>query len=109
MQATYLFGSMGQANCWWTGLEKDGTYDPVLGYGFVLTRPNGLPGVCIWAFVVGFAIHSPPRELTKEALHFFLNAAVKAGLLCNPNKCHPPSQVAKYCGFILDCQGIAQV
>jgi hypothetical protein len=104
-----MFGTTPQVNCWWSELEQPGSYDPSLGHGLVLLRSDGKPGVKIWAFVDDFAIHGPDYESTCEALRMFFDAAVEVGLLCNPAKCDPPSQVAKYCGFLFDTRGIPKL
>ena len=104
-----IFGITGRANCWWKGLDPTGVYDPSFGYGYILFQPNGRPAVKIWVFVDDFLIHGPDYESTAEALKFFLDTAVNVGLLCHPGKCYPPSQEAKYCGFIFDTQGIPQL
>ena len=104
-----IFGERGRANCWWTGFEADGTFDPKLGYGYILTRKDGRPGVKVWIFVDDVAIHGPDYESTAEALRFFFDLAVDVGLLCHPGKCYPPSQRAKYCGFVLDSTGIPEL
>jgi hypothetical protein len=50
-EAPHLFGTSGHANCWWTGFTSSGSYDPDLGYGFVLTHPDGLPAVKVWVLM----------------------------------------------------------
>jgi hypothetical protein len=58
---------------------------------------------------VDVLIHSASHETTAKALTFFLDTAVECGLLCHPGKLTPPSQVVKYCGFMLDSIGIPTV
>jgi hypothetical protein len=36
-----IFQGQPKANCWWSGFESDGTYDPRLGYGYILIGHNG--------------------------------------------------------------------
>ena len=100
-----VFQGTPRANCWWTGFQDLG-YDPLLGYGILLLRPDGHPAVRLWAHVDDFAIHGPDRLSTCEALRNFLDTAVVVGLLCHPGKLAPPQQVAKYVGFLFDTRGI---
>jgi hypothetical protein len=93
-----------RANCWWTGFSELG-FDPDLGYGFILEAKDG-PAVKIWAWVDDFLLHGPTEAKTNEALTHFLDLAVDCGLLCHPKKLTPPSQVVKYCGFLLDSRTI---
>lgn len=103
LKARYkVFQGKPQANCWWSGFERDGTYDPKLGYGYVLLGRDGRPSVKIWVFVDDFLIHGPGFLSTAEALRLFLNTAVTVGLLCHPGKLTPPQQEVKYCGFLLN-------
>lgn len=101
-----VFQGTSQANCWWTGFTKDGTYDPKLGYGYVLIGKEGRPSVKIWVFVDDFLIHGSDYKSTSKALTLFLDAAVTVGLLCHPGKLTPPQQEIKYCGFLLNTVGI---
>ena len=101
-----IFQGNPQANCWWTSMMGTG-YDPNKGYGLIFLRKNnqGLPAL-IWVFVDNFLIHAPTKRLCLEALNHFLNTALKCSLLCHLKKLNPPSQVVKYCGFILDMTSI---
>lgn len=108
-RAPAMFGTTPHVNCWWSELQSYGSYDPALGHGMVLLRSDGKPGVKIWVFVDDFAIHGPDYASTCDALRLFFDAAVEVGLLCNPVKCDPPSQVAKYCGFLFDTRRIPQL
>jgi hypothetical protein len=99
-----VFKGKGQANCWWTGFTDEG-FDPSKGYGFTLTSNDG-PAVLIWAWVDDFLIHGPTEEKVSRGLALFLDAALDCGLLCHPKKLTPPSQVVKYCGFLLDSRTI---
>ena len=90
-----------RANCWWTGFSGKG-YDPDLGYGLVFQHDQDQPCVKAWAFVDDFLIHGPTKEVVEQALNHFLDAALEAGMLCHPKKLVAPSQVVRYCGFILD-------
>ena len=99
------FNGVPVANCWWTGFSEDGTYDPDLGYGLVYHGEDG-PAVLLWVHVDDFAIHGPTYEKTARGLRLFLDTAVDVGLLCHPGKLTPPSQVVKYCGFLLDTRAI---
>jgi hypothetical protein len=88
-EAPHLFGTSGHANCWWTGFNSSGSYDPDLDYGFGLAHPDGLPAVKVWVFVDDFAIHGPDYEATACALRFFFDLSVMWAF-CNPVKCAPP-------------------
>jgi hypothetical protein len=105
LKAKYeVFQGKGEANCWWTGFTDLG-FDPVKGYGFTLNSNDG-PAVLIWAWVDDFLIHGPSEEKVSRGLTLFLDAALDCGLLCHPKKLTPPSQVVKYCGFLLDSREI---
>lgn len=41
-ESSHLFQSEGSINCWWTGFQQDGGYDPRLGYGYNLRNSSGL-------------------------------------------------------------------
>ena len=94
------FSGKGRANCYWTGL-RDGSFDPELGYGFILEDATG-GCVHIWVWVDDFLLHGPSYEKTARALRFFLDAAVDCGFLFHPKKLILPAQVVKYCGFLFD-------
>jgi hypothetical protein len=100
-----IFQGAPRANCWWTGFSEMGTYDPKLGYGYILEGPTG-PAVKIWVFVDDFLIHGPTYEATRQALMFFMDTALNCGMLCHPGKLYPPQSCVKYCGFLLDSTGI---
>jgi hypothetical protein len=95
-----------RANCWWTGFSETGEYDPDKGYGYVLVDASGSPAVKIWVHVDDFLIHGDTYEKTARALKLFLDTAVDVGMLCHPKKLTPPTQVVKYCGFLMDSRGI---
>ena len=97
----YFLQSRPRAKCWWTEMKELG-YDPLLGYGYVLTWPDGAPAIQIWVHVDDFAIHCPDKTSTTQTLHVFLDAAVNLGLLCHPKKLKPPSQTPLYTGFVFD-------
>ena len=99
-----MFASNRTPNCWWTSLTETG-YDPSQGYGFAVTRADGGAAVKIWVHVDDFLLHGPDWESTSEALTYFLDKAVDVGLLCNPQKLYPPSQIQRYCGFLFDTTG----
>jgi hypothetical protein len=98
------FKGEGKANCWWTGFTNL-EFDPEKGYSFTFESDDG-PAVLIWAWVDDFLIHGPTEEKTSRALTLFLDLALDCGLLCHPKKLIPPSQVVKYCSFLLDSRGI---
>ena len=86
----------------WRRHVAEHQYDVRLGHGRVLLSTDGLPAVLTFGFVDDFAIHGPTYEKTATALSLFMDFAVEVGMLCNPEKVEPPSQRAKYCGFIFD-------
>jgi hypothetical protein len=98
------FSGKGRANCYWTGL-RDGSFDPKLGYGFILEDATG-GSVHIWVWVDDFLIHGPTYAKTARALRFFLDTAVDCGFLFHPKKLILPAQEVKYCGFLFDTREI---
>jgi hypothetical protein len=104
-----LYSGTPKANTWWKSFEKDGTYDPNLGHGYVLTRSDGGPAVKIWVHVDDFLIHGPTLASTQAALTLFLDTAVECGLLCHPGKLTPPQQEVHYCGFLLNTEDIPEM
>jgi hypothetical protein len=101
-----VFQGTPHANCFWTGFSETGEYDSKLGYGYVLLGPDGEPAARVWAHSDDVLLHSASYATTAKALTLFLDMAVECGLLCHPGKLTPPSQVVKYCGFMLDSIGI---
>lgn len=99
-----MFQGHPRANCWWTGFAGLG-YNPDWGYGLAFLDSQGEPCVKVWAFVDDFLIHGPTRDLVEQALYHFLDTALEVGMLCHPKKLVAPSQVVRYCGFILDTRG----
>ena len=96
-----IFQGDPQDNCYWTHFSGRRPYDPTLGYGLIC------PGAAyVWAYVDDFLIHGPTHESCATALQHFLDAALECGMLCHPKKLIPPSQVVKYCGFLVDTTGI---
>lgn len=93
----------GRANCYWTGFQDSGSYDPTLGYGMVYTH-KGQGAVLIWVYVDDFLIHAPTEDLCQKGLTQFMDTALNCGLLCHPDKLVPPSQEVKYCGLLLNTQ-----
>ena len=81
-------------------------HDPHLGSGLVKMGVDGLPAALIWAFVDDFKIHAPTKAKLIVALNAFMDLALCLGLICQPVKTKPPSQVQKYCGFVYDTTGI---
>ena len=74
-----IFQGTPRANCWWTGFSETGTYDPKLGYGYILVGPSG-PAVKVWVFVDDFLIHGATYEATRKALIFFMDTALICGI-----------------------------
>jgi hypothetical protein len=93
-----LFQGKGTANCWWSGFEVTGIYDPKRGDGYSLTR-EGRPAVRVWGFVDDFLIHGATYADTRDALVAFMDAACRVGFLCHPDKCIHPCQEVVYIGF----------
>ena len=89
----------------WRRHVAEGTYNGNLGHGRVDIGPDGLPSVLLSGFVDDFAVHGPTEEKTRRALTAFMDFAVEVGFLVNPAKVSPPSQEAKYIGFIFDTRG----
>jgi hypothetical protein len=81
-------------------------HDPHLGSGLVKIGGDGLPAALIWAYCDDFKIHAPTRAKLIVALNAFMDQALCLGLICNPVKTQPPSQIQKYCGFLYDTTGI---
>ena len=99
-------GVSAKANCWWTGFSPDTEFDPAVGYGLTLRDSEGQLIVKLSVFVDDFLIHGPTLEATQLGLRLFLDGAVELGMLCHPKKLIPPTQVVKYCGFLLDSRRI---
>jgi hypothetical protein len=100
-----LFDGVGEFNTWYEGLNGNG-YSPALGHGLVLRSTDGLPAVKIFIHCDDFCVHGPSHAKTVAALNALMDQALTVGLLFNPTKVHPPSQQAKYCGFIYDTRSI---
>lgn len=100
------YGGVPNVNCWWTGFRPTGEYHPRWGHGYVLLDEAGIPAVKVWVHVDDFLLHGPNQLKTNRALSSFLDLTVEVGLLCHPKKLTPPSQVVKYCGFLIDTTGI---
>jgi hypothetical protein len=45
------------------------------------------------------------REKCTSALKTILDLTVLVGLVCNPTKIKPPTQIQKFCGFLYDSVG----
>jgi hypothetical protein len=100
-----LFGGIGQFNTWYEGLIGNG-YSPALGHGLVLLSTDGLPAVKIFIHCDDFCVHGPSHAKTVAALNSLMDRALDVGLQFNPAKVSPPSQRAKYCGFIYDTRAM---
>ena len=90
----------------WRRQVAEGVYNPSLGHGLGGLSSDGTPIALVFGFVDDFFIHAPTYAKCAAALNCFMDFAVDCGMLCNPAKCHPPSQRAKYCGFIFDTTGV---
>ena len=104
------FQGEGRANCYWTGFQEEGSYDPQLGYGWVSTNASG-GTVLVWVYVDDFLIHAPTQEMCQEGLRLFMDTALDCGLLCHPDKLVPPTlsygeRTVKGEGEINDLEGI---
>ena len=100
-ESHHIFQGDPSINCWWTGFQRDGGYDPRKGYGYNLTNVHGLV-VKLWGFVDDFMNHAPTKKLIHEAKLLFMDIACILGFLCHPSKCPPPSQIVKFIGFEFD-------
>ena len=96
-------------NCWWTGFQEVGTYDPNLGHGYVLLGPDGEPAVLVFVHIDDFLIHGCTASVVNRAMKLFLDTALELGLLCHPKKLVPPQSVVEYCGFLFDTRGIPEL
>jgi hypothetical protein len=74
-----LFQGKARANCWWTGFAELG-FDPLLGWGYVLENEHG-PSIRIWVFIDDFFIHGPTHATCSRVLTFFMDTALKCGML----------------------------
>jgi len=100
-----VFGGTPVENTWRRQVS-DNIYDSRLGHGRAVISEDGLPAALAFSFVDDFNLHGPTHAKTSQALTLFMDYAVEVGLLCNPSKVEPPSQTAKYCGFVFDTTGI---
>ena len=101
-KSCHMFRGEASANCWWTGfLLKYKGYDPLKGYGYVLTNRDGIVAK-VWGFVDDFLIHALTEHLCNKAKLFFIDVAHCLGFLYCPLKCTTPSQVVKFIGFEFD-------
>jgi hypothetical protein len=103
-----LFGGIGEFNTWYEGLNGRG-YSSTLGHGLILRSSDGLPAVKIFIHCDDFCVHGPTHEKTVAALNALMDRALDVGLLFNPKKVNPPSQEAKYCGFIYDTHAMPTI
>ena len=92
-------------NTWRDGFLR-GSLNGQVGYGFVELDKHGNPAVLVWVHVDDFLLHAPTLHLINWALREFMAAALEVGLLCHPKKLVPPTQVAKYTGFLFDTRSI---
>ena len=91
-------------NTWRRQVEEQ-EYNPTWGHGKVTISPDGQPASLVFGFVDDFFLHGASRTRVTRALNCFMDYALEVGLLCNPLKVTPPSQVVKYCGFLFDTKG----
>ena len=75
------------------------------GLCLVLVRQDGTPAALMWIHVDDILIHGPTRAVCEQALHAFMDATVRVGLVCQPCKSKPPRQVQLYCGYLYDSVG----
>ena len=103
---TDLFGGEPYDNTWQTTNElgESRHTDTRYGRGRVLLdmSRDGSPAVLTWVHVDDFLFHGPTFAKTAASLSAFMDLALELGLLCNPTKTIPPTQVVKYCGFLYD-------
>ena len=100
-----IFQGTSRDNCYWTSFRPDGTYNPDLGYGYIMTTNSGA-SVLVWAYVDDFLLHAPTLTACHEGLTAFLDTALDCGMLCHPKKIIPPSQEVKYCGLLVNTKSI---
>jgi hypothetical protein len=103
-ESHHVFQGAAGANCWWTGFQQDGGYDPQHGYGYTLNNAWGA-AVLLWEYVDDFCQHAPNLRLIYEARRIFMGAACNFGFLCHPTKCPLPAQIVKFLGFLFDTVG----
>jgi len=97
-----LFDGEARENSWhssFNGSECDGKR----GHGFVpWAGKDGLPPVLVFVHVDDFKIHGPACDKTCRGLTVFVDIALRAGFLFNPDKLLKPSQRIKHVGFTWD-------
>jgi hypothetical protein len=101
-----LFGGTPRANTWASRASTENCYDPRLGHGRALIGSDSLPAGLMWAHVDDWLVHAPTLSKAAACLTAFMDTALLVGLVCNPDKISPPSQVVKYCGFLYDTTSV---
>jgi hypothetical protein len=75
---------------------------PTGGTGRILLDQTGSLACQAWLHVDDLLIHGPSYEKLCAALTKLFDLLLRLGLICNPTKITPPSQIVKYCGFLYD-------
>jgi hypothetical protein len=70
---------------------------------------HGIPACNIYLHVDDILISGPNYDTTCAALDWILDCTVRVGLICQPVKTKPPSQIQKFCGFIYDYTGLPTI
>jgi len=90
----------------WKVHVKGKSRDSHKGVCLVRMGPDGLPAAILYIHVDDILVHAPTRAKCEAALAAVMDAAVRVGLICQPCKSRPPSQIQLYCGFLYDSTGI---
>jgi hypothetical protein len=85
------------------------TVDLILGMGWILIDANCIPACHIYLHVDGILFSGPNYYKTCAALDWILDCTVRVGLICQPVKTKPPSQIQKSYGFIYYCTGMPTI
>ncbi len=101
-----IFRGMLQENGWQVYFEDGMLFDSHKGIGLIRLGADGLPSALIWGHVDDFLIHAITKSKCDEALDVFMTAALRIGLICQPCKTSPSSQIQKHCGFLYNTKGI---
>ena len=81
-------------------------YDPSLGTGIIFMNKLGELLPIIKSHVDDFFLHAKSYESLIKFVEYFLHKAISMGIVFNPLKLEPPSQVTKFCGTVYDTTGI---
>jgi hypothetical protein len=90
-------------------LLQGNDFHPTLGMGWMLIDEYGIPACHIYLHIDDILVSGPNYYKTCAALDWILDCTVRVGLICQPVKTKPPSQIQKMCGFIYDCTGLPTI